>query len=126
MLLLQFFWKLLAAAGKPGWQSSAPISLNCPGTVTDASVAVCPNGTVMVAQQTLERPNRLQVISVKGDPTLPTDAFGAEAVECHPVGEVGLPDGAVLLEAMFEPQSGGVLRSSQSTSPSIALISGRT
>ncbi len=103
----QCFWKVLAAAGKPGWRTSHPIPLHCSGTITSANIAVSPGGTLTVALQTLEQPNTLQMIAVMGNPTVSNDQASSQAVRCSPMGKIDLSCGDVLLEALFEPQSAG-------------------
>lgn len=106
-LLLQFFWNVLAAAGQPTWHVSTPIPLNCPGTITQATIAVSPNATLMAAIQTLEQPNRLHMISFHGNPTELSHATGHQSVQCQQVGMIEIPAGDALLECMFAPQSAG-------------------
>ena len=107
ILLLQFFWNVLAAAGMPTWHVSAPIPLHCPGTITHANIAVSPNATLTAAIQTLEQPNRLHIISLKGNPTELGHTTGQQSVKCQQVGMIETPAGDALLECMFAPQSAG-------------------
>ncbi len=107
ILPLQFFWNVLAAAGQPTWHVSPPTPLNCPGTITHAAIAVSPNATLTASVQTLEQPNRLHMISLKGNPTKLDHATGQQAVECQQVGMIETPAGDAVLECMFAPQSEG-------------------
>ncbi|KAL0040981.1 hypothetical protein WJX77_001111 [Trebouxia sp. C0004] len=102
-----FFWNVLAAAGMPTWHVSAPTPLNCPGTITHATITVSPDATLTAAIQTLEQPNRLHMISVKGNPTELGHAIRQQSVECHQVGMIEAPARDALLECMFAPQSAG-------------------
>lgn len=107
ILLSQFFWNVLAAAGQPTWHVSPPTPLDCPGTITHATIAVSPNATLTAAIQTLEQPNRLHMISLKGNPTELDHTTGQQSVKCQQVGMIETPAGDPVLECMFAPQSAG-------------------
>ncbi|KAA6424772.1 MAG: hypothetical protein FRX49_05439 [Trebouxia sp. A1-2] len=100
-----FFWNVLGATGMPTWHVSPPTPLNCPGTITHATIAVSPYATLTAAIQTLEQPNRLRMISLAGDPTELGHATGQQSVECQHVGVIETLAGDALLECMFAPQS---------------------
>ncbi|KAL0043477.1 hypothetical protein WJX79_005825 [Trebouxia sp. C0005] len=102
-----FFWNVLGATGMPTWHVSPPTPLNCPGTITHATIAVSPYATLTAAIQTLEQPNRLRMISLAGDPTELGHATGQQSVECQHVGVIETLAGDALLECMFAPQSAG-------------------
>ena len=65
---MQDFWKVLGPNGFGTWQSSARCKLECPGSVTHAKAATCPEGAIRVALTTKEEPHRLHVVQLNGNP----------------------------------------------------------
>lgn len=105
---LQIFWKLLSASDKPAWQTSSPIPLIPSGNISAAEVAVSSNATLTVALQSGEQPNRVQIITMKGNPiALSIGGEGSLPVQCQPVGSLDIPKGETLVHFLFEPQSAG-------------------
>ena len=87
-VLLQVLWKLLSISGHAHWQSSQPIPLTVPGTISAAQVAVTDNATLTVGLQTLEHPSRLHILLLEGNPTVPSMEEGALPMQCSPIGSI--------------------------------------
>ena len=74
-----------------------------------AQVAVSPNATLTAALHTKEQPDRLQMVTVKGNPMgAPIGLEGTLPVHCRPMGSLDLQEGESLVHYLFEPHSAGV------------------
>lgn len=74
-----------------------------------AQVAVSPKATLTVALHTKEQPDRLQMVSVKGNPMgTPIEPEGTLPFQCLPMGSLDFQEGEVLVHFLFEPHSAGV------------------
>ena len=74
-----------------------------------AQVAVSPKAALTVALHAKEQPDRLQMVSVKGNPMGPPIGLeGNLPVQCQPMGSLDLQEGEILVHFLFEPHSAGV------------------
>ena len=74
---MQVFWKALGPNSQRSWQTSAVCNLSCPGSISHAKAATCPDGAFRIALTTKAEPYKLYVAQLHGDPIAKTAASNA-------------------------------------------------